>query len=477
MSASKPNLLLITADQLRYDCVGYSRMYPVRTPNLDRLAEGGIAFTHAYSHAPVCCPARQSLLHGRRPETFGALWNFGAFLPVGSLRPEHYAWPRTLAENGYVSAFLGKWGVHPELDATSFGYDSYLGEGEYKAFLKERYPDVRFAAGFFGEDNPVPVEDSGTHWLADRAIETIGRLAATGSPWHAAVHFAEPHLPCRPSGRFAAMYDPADVPEWAGFRDTFEGKPYIQKQQLYSWGVENFEWKDWAPVVARYYGMISQLDEAVGRIVAALEESGQADNTIVAFTADHGDLCGSHRMMDKHYVLYDDVVRVPLLLRLPGTRQGVRCDRFVYNLLDLPPTLLELLGLEAEAPANLQGRSLVPLLADGETASEWRDAVVAAYNGQQFGLYTQRMIRTERWKYVWNLTDTDELYDLEADPGELTNRIGEPEHAALVAELRVRLFELLERDEDPAVGNEWTRRQLLAGAKLAGRDAAAPGTA
>jgi len=469
MSDKKPNLLLITADQLRYDCVGCSGVYPVRTPNLDRLSAEGVTFTRAFSHAPVCGPARQSLLRGRRPETFGALWNSGAFLPVGSLQPDQYTWTKTLAANGYASAFLGKWGVHPELDATSFGYDSYLGEEAYRAFLKERYPDVRYTGGYFGEANPVPVEHSSTHWLADRAAEAIGRLAASGSPWHVAVHFAEPHLPCRPSGRFASMYDPADVPEWAGFRETFAGKPYIQRQQLYSWSVENFGWSDWAPIVARYYGVISQLDEAIGRILAALEARGEADNTIVAFTADHGDMCGSHRMMDKHYILYDDVVRVPLIVRLPGVREGRRCDRFVYNLLDLPPTLLDLLGLGADESAGLQGRSLLPLLR-GEEGADWRDCVVAAYNGQQFGLYTQRMIRTERWKYVWNLTDTDELYDLAADPAELTNLIGRSDLAPIVAELRARLYERLAGDEDPAVANEWTRRQLLAGAKLSGRD-------
>lgn len=292
-------------------------------------------------------------------------------------------------------------------------------------------------------------------------------------PWHMALHFAEPHLPCRPSGRFATMYDPAAVPEWDGFRETFAGKPYIQRQQLYSWGIERFGWDDWAPIVARYYGVISQLDEAIGRVLAALETCGAAEDTVVIFTADHGDMCGSHRMMDKHYILYDDVVRVPLVIRLPDWRQGSEtgrvCDRFVYNFLDLAPTLLELLNLPDADPGNLQGRSLVPLLkgGDGSAGGDWRDAVVSTYNGQQFGLYNQRMIRTERWKYIWNPTDIDEMYDLHADPAELDNRIGRWAHDAVVTELRRRLYEQLTADGDPLVGNEWMRRQLLEGAKLA----------
>ncbi|TNJ64228.1 DUF4976 domain-containing protein [Paenibacillus hemerocallicola] len=467
MRDNPPNVLLITADQLRYDCIGSSGKYPVRTPNLDLLASQGTVFSAAYSHIPVCGPARQSLLNGRRAETFGALWNFNGALPVASLEPRHYCWARTLAEHGYASAFLGKWGVHPTLDPTAFGYGSYIGEADYGRFAKSSYPDAKFANGYFGEPNPIPVEHSQTHWLAARAVEAMERLQSAGSPWHMALHFPEPHLPCRPSGRFADMYAPESVPEWNGFRDTFAGKPYIQRQQLYNWGVETFTWDDWSPVVARYYGVISQMDEAVGIVLQALDRLGEADNTIVIFTADHGDMCGSHRMMDKHYVLYDDVVHVPLMIRYPELAgRGTTCSRFVYSFLDLPPTLLELLGLQSHDPGNLQGRSLAPLLSGASDATEWRDAVIASYNGQQFGLYTQRMIRTNEWKYVWNLTDTDELYDLAADPAELDNKVGDSAHAGLVKELRRRLYEQLNTDGDAVVANEWMRRQLLQGSKL-----------
>lgn len=467
VSGSAPNILLITADQLRYDCVGYGGTYPVHTPNLNALAAKGAAFTNAFSHIPLCCPARQSLLHGRRPETFGALWNFSGALPVASLQPEAFTWTRSLADNGYRSAFLGKWGVHPTLDATAFGYDSYTGELDYRRFAESRYPDVAYTNGFFGETNPIPVEHSRTHWFAGRAVEQLEKLQASGAPWHMALHFTDPHLPCRPSGRFADMYDPASIPEWAGFRETFADKPYIQRQQLLNWDIEHYIWEDWAPIVARYYGMISQVDEAVGIVLKALKESGQDDNTIVIFTADHGDMCGSHRMMDKHYILYDDVVHVPFMIRWYGRwESGLRCDRFVYNILDLVPTLLEAAGLEAE-PGFLQGRSLVPLLAGRQDEIvDWRDAVVASYNGQQFGLYTQRMIRTERWKYVWNTTDMDELYDLLEDPAELVNLIGDPPSEAELSVLRQRLYEQLAADGDGLVGNEWMRRQLLGGRKL-----------
>jgi arylsulfatase A-like enzyme len=466
-----PNILLITADQLRFDSIEPSGIHPVKTPNLLALSRESVTFANAYTHFPVCCPARQTLLHGRRPESFGALWNYSGALPTGSLQPDMFTWTRALRERGYTNVYLGKWGVHPTLDATSFGYDRYIGEGEYRKFQKERYPNVRYTKGYFGETNPIPVEDSATHWFADRAIEQLKTLSIGEGPWHMALHFSEPHLPCRPSGRFATMYDPAEIKPWAGFADTLEGKPYIQKQQLYNWGIEEYTWEDWAPVVARYFGIVSQLDEAIGRVLQAMEDEGAAEETIVIFTADHGDMCGSHRMMDKHYIMYDDVLRVPLMIRLgacaDSPRRLVR-EEFVYNFMDLPPTILELAGLSGLAETSrFHGTSLLPLLTDGGgPASGWRDSIVSTYNGQQFGLYTQRSIRTTEWKYVWNTSDIDELYDLRRDPEELTNRIGDPELAAALAGMRLRLYERLAADEDPLVANDWMRRQLTEGRKL-----------
>ncbi|MFX3631460.1 MAG: sulfatase-like hydrolase/transferase [Candidatus Pristimantibacillus sp.] len=468
MEKQKPNVLLITADQLRGDCVGFSGNYPVITPHLDRLSEQGVSFSQAYSVLPVCAPARQSLLCGKRPETFGGLWNYSGALPVAALSPDAYTWSGALAKSGYTTAYLGKWSVNPSYGPETYGYEDYVSEADYHHYVSQKYPDVRYDNGFFGEDSPLPLLDAKTHWFADRAGEALERLKGDGRPWHLALHFSEPHLPCRPSVPFAGMYSSSDIPEWAGFRDTFAGKPYIQRQQLQSWGVADYEWSDWAPIVARYYAVISQLDDAVGRVLENLERLDMADETIVIFTADHGDMCGSHGMMDKHYIMYDDVVRVPLIIRMQGYGEreaGRRCDRFVYNFMDLAPTLLELLDLQTYDPGDLQGRSLVPLL-NGVEPSDWRDAVVSTYNGQQFGLYTQRMIRTEDWKYIWNLTDIDELYDMTGDPGELVNVSGKVEHEELLVMLRRRLYEQLSVDGDAIVANEWTRRQLLEGAKI-----------
>ncbi|MFD0675640.1 MULTISPECIES: sulfatase-like hydrolase/transferase [unclassified Paenibacillus] len=462
---NKPNILFIMLDQLRYDCVGAGKQYPVYTPNIDRLASEGVWFSNAYTPIPICCPSRQALINGRRPEAFGALWNYTSGLSIPALEPTEYAWPRDLNNHSYRKVFLGKWDVHPTLPPTKYGYDTYIGYDGYKEMIARSYPNVRYDAGYFGERDPIPVEHSKTHWLADQACASIRELVKSEDPWYVQLHFTEPHLPCRPSGKFADMYSPEDIPQWGGFNETFNNKPYIQRQQLYNWQIQDFTWEDWAPIVARYYGMISQVDDAIGKVLQALEQTKALENTIVIFTSDHGDMCGSHRMMDKHYILYDDVVKVPLIIKYPGVaKRGHRCEQFVYNMLDIPPTLLEV--LELPAPSFFHGRSLLPLLKEDESASDWRTQVVSTYNGQQFGLFTQRMLRTENWKYIWNTTDVDELYNLIQDPYELTNLIYDESCTELIKEYRGLLYHQLYKEGDGLVRNEWIRNQLLQSNKL-----------
>lgn len=173
--------------------------------------------------------------------------------------------------------------------------------------------------------------------------------------------------------------------------------------------------------MAGYYAVVSQCDDAIGLILNELDQSGMAEDTIVVYTSDHGDAAGSHRIMDKHYVMYEEEVRVPMLIRLPGTPRCIS-EVWTSHFLDLGPTILDILGLKI--PKQMQGVSLVPEIeaamrgnsfAKEGTASN-RSQIFSEYNGQQFGLYTQRMIRDDRFKYVWNPTDVDEFYNLIDDP-------------------------------------------------------------
>ena len=168
-------------------------------------------------------------------------------------------------------------------------------------------------------------------------------------------------------------------------------------------------------------------------------------------------------MIDKHYVMYEDVVHVPLIARWPGVAvPGIRSDAFVSHAIDLAITLSAAAG--APVPGTFSGRSLLPLLR-GEVEKKGRPDIYAAYYGNQFGLYSQRMVRDARLKYVWNATAEDELYDLQLDPGELRNRATDPAYASELARLRHRLVTWMEDTHDPLL-NTWTRNQLLAGLSI-----------
>lgn len=451
------NILLINADQLRSDCVGYSGIRPVKTPNLDALAAESVVYENAFTPLPVCAPARQAILCGRRPDFFGAQWNYD-FMPTPELDPA-ICWPRLLRDKGWNTGYVGRFHVSPTRKASEFGYTDFVNGNDYNTEVMPRYKDAKFEGGWLGCTNPIPVEDSRTHWQAGKAIGMLKKFTSEKKPWHMWVDFEEPHLPVRPSEPFASMYKPEDAKPWDGFGDTFENKPYIHKQQTLSWDTDTLTWDDFGPMVARYYGLISQLDDAIGRIINALKESGQYEDTLILFTSDHGDMCGSHSMLDKHYVLYDDIIHIPLLMKKPGVAP-CRLNGFVMNCLDIPATIRREAGLPEE---EMRHGHVLPVNED--EAMMCPDEVLVTSNGQQFGLYTTRAIRTVRHKYVWNLTDVDELYDLEADPGEKHNLIADPELAPVVKVLRRRLYELLTETKDRFVGSGWMQNQLLNGKK------------
>jgi len=257
------------------------------------------------------------------------------------------------------------------------------------------------------------------------------------------------------------MYPPSEIPPWPSFPDPLTGKPYIQAQQLRTWKLDGWTWDDWAPVVSRYLGEISLMDAQIGRILDALGRIG-SDNTLVIYTTDHGDMCGGHGMIDKHFIMYDDVTRVPLTMRWPGhIEPNSRCDAFVAHSIDLATTFCEVADMPV--PETFRGKSFLPLLAGQQ--DNGRQDIFSMYHGNQFGLYSQRMVRDCRWKYVWNATAEDELYDLQSDPSELHNLAIDPVYKDELTRLRYRLVDWMEEIDDKLL-NQWTRMQLLEGLKV-----------
>ncbi len=451
---SKPNLLILLADQLRHDCVGYRGLRNIKTPNIDALASESAVFNRAFTPLPVCAPVRQSLINGLHPDSFGAQWNYDFFM-TPTPKPTGETWPEQLHNQGYRGGYIGKWHVSPDFGPRDFGFTDIIDMAEYKKFQREKYPDAKFDGGWLGCTSPIPLEDSLTHRMAARAGDLLREYAESGQPWHMWVDLGVPHLPCQPSEPFASMYDPASIEPWDGFGDEFNFKPYCQRQQMLNWRQESMTWADYQPMVARYFGVISQLDDAFGRIIRVLKETGQYDNTIIVFSSDHGDMCGSHQMLDKHYVLFEDNTRIPLCIKSPGNPHYVT-DSFVSGCLDITHTIFELMGLKK--PEVLHGRPL-PLRAEDDKNP--REFITSSSNGQQFGLYTNRMIRGDRYKYVWNLTDIDEFYDLEADPGEKVNLICEEAYADTIARMRRALYAELSAHGDPFATRDWVTAQLL----------------
>jgi len=456
----RPNIILLIADQLRYDCVGAAELNAINTPNLDRLAGEGMFFEHAFTPMPVCAPARQCLASGRMADSFGAFWNYDmGGLPCKSMSGGD-TWSNRLYQSGYNTAFLGKWHSSETHGAGDFGYGHVVGNGEWQSYVDSKYPGRKYEGGWHGEPSFLELADSHAHYMSAKASELLHRFSREDKPFFLRIDYNDPHPRYLPSAPFSEMYDPRDLSPWPSFGDTFEGKPYIQKQMVVNWDNEGKSWDEWSQTVARYYGFVSQLDAAVGTVLNA---AAQTDNTVVIFTSDHGDTCGGHGMFDKHYVLYDDNCRVPLIIRCPdmGTG-GQKSGAFVSNMLDLVPTIEELCGLEPSGERH--GLSLVPLL-KGEAQPERDNFAVSSSNGQQFGFFSNRSIRTPGWRYVWNLTDVDELYDHNADPGELCNLAADPGYADTLSELRLMLYDKLITYDDP-FAKGWVSKQLTESRKI-----------
>ena len=452
------NIILIIADQLRYDVIGETKKYPVHTPNLDALCRDGYFFNRGYTQSPVCAPARTAILSGKIPEKSGAIANPGLF-PERFLLPEDFNFVKTLRQNGYETRHFGKWGITDRFSPCEYGFDSHVSFAEYgKKYPSEKstLSGVEYFKDCRPDTSPSP---SVGEWLAENAAENI---KTADRPFYMQIEFSETHVPFIPKEKYYNMYKDLKIdPPYSFMNEKFINKPYIQKQQMYSWNIENDGFDVFAERLRCYFALVTQLDAAVGMITGALKEKGLYNDTIIIFTADHGEMCGSHRMHEKHYVMYDDVVRVPFILKGTENEHKSFGDALVNASLDIAPTLFSLCGIETPDGAGLDGKSLAPLLTGETGEGAFREFLCASYNGAQFGLYTQRMIIKDNIKYIWNLTDVDELYDLEKDGYECENLVYDEKYADILKGRRRELYCELERLGDRLCVNAWCENQLL----------------
>jgi arylsulfatase A-like enzyme len=470
MADARPNVLFLLTDQERADLVEPDGL-PVETPNIDRLRESGTWFDRAYTPTSICTSARASLLTGLYPHAHGMINNSHEADAVRTELPEGLpTFGELLADAGYENGYVGKWHVGQTRGPEAYGFEYFGGSDAHHDNLDKRYRRYRESLdvdtdsetvtdAVYADDGDeevlvsgttsLPPEATRTYFLAELTVDAIERRAADGdAPFFHRTDFIGPHHPYVIPEPYASMYDPADVEPWPSYAETFDGKPEVHDRYRHYRGVDDFDWETWAELVAHYFGFVTFIDDQFGRILDALERTGQADETVVVHAADHGDFTGSHRQFNKGPMMYEQTYRIPLVVRDPRTDTVEESDAFV-RLHDLMPTFLD--WADAEAPAETHARSLRPLLS-GDDPDGWPDSVYAQYHGDEFGLYSQRMVRTDRYKFVYNGPDRNELYDLREDPHELRNLVEHPHYADVREDLQARLTAWMRDVDDTLAG-------------------------
>ena len=462
-SKSHPNMVVLLTDQQRFDTLGCSGNPICRTPVLDRIAEEGMIFRNAYTANALCTPARASLMTGLYPHNHGQLSNMGNFNGVFDDQVlDKIAFPQLLDQAGYTLGYAGKWHLPKEGDTEFWTFSEWYDTRAYRQYLKDRAIAFEFGASevqplewgeeapFFGPSVLSP-EDHHDGWVASRSCDMIDAFAEKDDPFFVCAAFHGPHFPYAVPEPYNTLYNPDDVPRWNNFDETFENKPSVQQKEALRWNTSHLTWPDWQKVIATYWGYCTYIDTQIGRIVDRLKEQGVYDNTLIVFLSDHGDMLGCHRLPFKGWNMYEEANRIPLIVRAPGLAEaGAKSTDFV-SLVDVMPTLLDLAGVSV--PQNLDGRSLRPLL-EQDPGAGWRKEAYVEFNGYESSLATIRMVRTDKWKYVYNPFSEDELYDLESDPGELNNLAGRIAFGHELRRMKTRMATWLRETETRSLTSE-----------------------
>jgi len=413
-SAAKPNVLFIAVDDLNH-WVGYLGRTPqTKTPNLDRLAARGVAFSRAYCASPSCNPSRAALMSGMRPSTTGVYDNNNDFRPV---IPADKCLPAQFRKAGYVSFGAGKI-YHGGFDRKD-EWDDYLkNEGGYpKPTGVDGVGTIKFAP-LDCKDQDIP-----DYKVADYTIEKLGQKH--DKPFFLSCGFHKPHMPWNVPQKWFDMFpldsiqlpphlegDLKDIPP-AGLKMA---RPEGDHAKILASG----RWKE---AVQAYLATIAYMDMNLGRVLDALDKSAYKDNTIIVLWGDHGWHLGEKEHWRK-FALWEEATRAPLIWVAPGvTRPGV-CERPV-DFMSIYPTLTDLCGLDT--PAHVEGKSIRPLLMNPK--AEWAAPAITTYK------FNNHAVRTEGWRYIRYADGGEELYDEAKDPLEHNNIAANTEHAARKAEM------------------------------------------
>ncbi len=448
MADHRPNLLLLIGEQHRGNCLSCAGHPVVRTPHIDRLAAEGTRFASSYCTTPLCVPSRAAMLIDRFAHASGIVDNI-----YEDMVRDQMTVPLALRAAGYRTCHVGKThlaigeSLKPDrprnrLDevgfddefATSGKIGAPLADGHYGRYLErlglretlrvdyEARQQARKTS--LGDSRPsaLPVEHYHDEWVSRKANDYLADLPSD-QPFYLAVNWAGPHAFRDAPGQYATMYDAGTIDP--PIEDALGKAPeFLRKRQRET--LAKLAPVDWRGLRASYYGMVSLIDDGIGRMLATLERRGMLDNTLVVFTADHGEMLCDHGFVYKT-LMYEGSVCVPLIVRWPGKFAEGRVVDDAASLIDVPPTLLEAAGCEPWD--NMQGRSMANLLRDGRP--EPGRAVFSEF-------HDMRMIRHGRWKYVRDPSwEVQQLFDLENDPQELVNRVDDETQVASELDARI----------------------------------------
>ena len=468
---SRPNILVVMTDQQRGDTALPG--HPLNLPHLNRFAEQGLRFTSAWCPSPHCCPSRNTFFTGLYPSEHG-VWNNVLVEQAlqRTLRPGVRMWSEDLAEAGYDLHFAGKWHVsameHPKdrgwqelADVSETSQAESSTRWSLYTDLAANGHDTRRSPGQILRPGWPPIQVYGT--MADdaidrddlrvkAAIDCLSDKRNSPTPWGLYVGLSAPHDPYFARREFLDRV-PENPPLPPSFGDSLEGRPGIYRrlrEQIFGQLPE----QEWRQVIRHYWACCLQIDDAFGRILAALEATGQADNTLVVFCSDHGDYLGDHGLLCKGIPCFTGAYHIPAVVRWPkGIRQPGRTVSELVSLADFAPTFLEVAGVKSPGPTT--GRSLMPFLRAEPAPVDWRDAVFTQCNGVEL-YYTQRSVRTKDWVYVYNGFDLDELYDLNRDPHQTHNLASDPTFTPIVQALCGRMWRFARETHDTIINPYWT---------------------
>jgi arylsulfatase A-like enzyme len=454
---AKPNILMIMADQMRWDCLGGMGNPVIQTPNLDALAKRGTLFRNAFSPDPICVPARATIMTGNYPHVctgnkgnagmiragqplitevlksagyrtyaMGKL-HFVPYSPPGAPRLVHGFEHVDLCESGRIIAQFDPPGKTRGLE----DYFDYLTDTGWHGYTRAHgigNNDVRPCA------SPLPPGLTVDHWVADCTLRQIDRhfRESADRPFFMFMSSPKPHSPYDPPTPCDRMYDPRSVPApWGSIRDLQGRNPFLL-HTIYPHAVDSLSPQAWQVIRAHYYGCVSWLDTQVGRVLARLDAIGQRENTLVLFTADHGDLLGDFGSVFKTNHL-NGSVRVPFIVAGPGVARGAASEALV-GLQDVLPTFAAAAGADIGSP--VQGKDLSPLLADPSKGV--RDIY---YSTTSMDPELSVMVADAQWKYVYSQAagGVEELYDQRRSLTEEQNLATDQRFRSIKDQMRERL--------------------------------------